>query len=67
MLSVGLGLLAIGIGLFVWGTHVNQRRDADPSRDGLKRIALGMLILVLGGINSMIGALMWILKVTTLP
>ena len=64
MLPVGLGLMAIGGGLFVWGTHVNQRRDADPSRDGLKRIALGMLVLVLGSINAAIGVLMWILQVT---
>lgn len=66
MLPVGLGLLAIGAALFVWGTHVNQHRDADPSRDGLKRITLGALIAVLGGINAMIGVLMWLLRVTTL-
>ena len=59
--------MAIGGGLFVWGTHANQRRDADPSRDGIKRIALGMLILVLGALNAFIGVLMWLLRVTTLP
>lgn len=66
MLPVGVGLFAIGAGLFVWGTAVNQSRSADPSRDGIRRIALGALIAVLGGINAFIGVLMWLLQLTTL-